>query len=483
MGKGPLTSTELSTVKVFPMLRSFSFFFSSLIVWGFFFFSGVAVASKPPSPVHRVWVLPLSGAVTPPMASFLHRWFRLAEQRAPSLIVLRVDTPGGLSGPMRAIIKDILSSRVPIAGYVAPGGARAASAGTYILYACPIAAMADGTNIGSATPIPVGGSLPLLPAPSSPVREKGAREHSPNSADTEERKIVNDAVAYIRSLAEINGRNPDWAARAVESAANLSAREALKNGVIDLIAPDIPGLLRSLDGHPIDVRGEKIVLRLEPFTIRMIHPGWKDRLLEILARPEMAYLLFLLGIVGLAFEFSHPGFVLPGITGLLSLVLAFYAFTLLPVSLTGLILLILGISLMIAEVLVGAFGGLAVAGILSFFLGSLFFFRGTGGAGAPLGSHPMALIFSFTLLVSAFFLGVVRLALKARLRPVLTGLEGLKGETGIALDSFQKKGRIRLHSEIWWATSPIPVREGEAVTVEGIAGLTLTVRPDREEVP
>ena len=417
------------------------------------------------------------------MAAFLHRWFRLAEERSPSLIVLRIDTPGGLSGPMRGIIKDILASSVPIAGYVAPGGARAASAGTYILYACPLAAMAEGTNVGSATPIPVGGSLPLLPATSNPGQGRGATGQSSPVPDTEERKIVNDAVAYIRSLAEMNGRNADWAARAVASAANLSAREALKEGVIDLIAPDLPSLLKSLDGRSFMFHGQTTVLRIPPSSIRMIHPEWKDRLLEILSRHEMAYLLFLLGIVGLAFEFSHPGFALPGIAGLLSLVLAFYAFTLLPVSLTGLILLVLGISLMIAEVLVGAFGGLAVAGILAFFLGSLFFFRGPGGTGAPSGGHPMALVFSFTLLVSAFFLGVVRLGLKARLRPVLTGFEGLRGETGIALDSFQKKGRIRLHSEIWWATSPVPVREGEPVSVEGIAGLVLMVRPAQKEVP
>lgn len=454
-----------------------------LLTSGLLFLSSPAFAVRSPSPTQLVWVLPLEGAVTPPMASFLHRWFRLAEERPPSLIVLRIDTPGGLSGPMRAIIKDILASPVPVAGYVAPGGARAASAGTYILYACPIAAMAEGTNVGSATPIPVGGSLPLLPATSNPSRGKDEKAQPSSSTDTEERKVVNDAVAYIRSLAELNGRNADWGARAVESAANLSAHEALKEGVIDLIAPDLPSLLKSLDGRSFMFHGRKTLLRTDPATIRMIHPEWKDQLLEILSRPEMAYLLFLLGIVGLAFEFSHPGFVLPGITGLLSLVLAFYAFTLLPVSLTGLILLVLGISLMIAEVVIGAFGGLAVAGILSFFLGSLFFFRGPAGTEAPPGGHPMALIFAFTLLISAFFLGVVRLGLKARLRPVLTGYEGLRGETGIALDSFQKKGRIRLHSEIWWATSPVPVGEGEPVTVEGIAGLVLRVRPVQKEVP
>ncbi len=453
------------------------------VILPFLILPGVALSS-PDFPLaatqrasHRVWVLPLSGAVTPPMASYLHRWFVLANDRRPSLIILRIDTPGGLSSSMRSIIKDILASPVPVAGYVAPGGARAASAGTYILYACPLAAMAEGTNVGSATPIPVGATLPTLPGSSR--QGKNTRHASPS--DTEEKKIVNDAVATIRSLAELNGRNADWAEKAVVSAENLSARAALKAHVIDLIAPDIPTLLQRIDGRTLFLHGQKVTLNLHPTSLRMIHPEWKDRFLEVLSRPDLAYFLFLLGIAGLAFEFSHPGFVLPGITGLLSILLAFYAFTILPVNLTGLILLLLGISLMVAEVLVGAFGGLAVAGIISFFLGSLFFFRTPGGAPAPSLFSSLPLILLFTALVSGFFLGVLRLALKARLRPVMTGFEGLKGDRGTALDSFQKRGRVRLHSEIWWATSPVPVREGERVVIEGINGLTLKVRPEPEE--
>ena len=452
----------------------------------FLIFLGVALSSPIPPLLaqthrvaHRIWVLPLSGAVTPPMASYLHRWFDRAKRRHPSLIILRIDTPGGLSGSMRSIIKDILASPVPVVGYVAPGGARAASAGTYILYACPLAAMAEGTNVGSATPIPVGGSLPLLTEPT----KTGQESKHPSPSDTEERKVVNDAVAYIRSLAEMNGRNAAWAEKAVLSAANLSARQALTQHVIDLISPDIPTLLEQIDGRTLSFHGQKLLLHLEPASLRIVRPQWKDRLLEILSRPELAYLLFLLGVVGLAFEFSHPGFVLPGITGLMAIILAFYAFTILPVNLTGLLLLLLGISLMVAEVLVGAFGGLAVAGIISFFLGSLFFFRAPEGQVAASASSHLPLILLLTLLVSGFFLGVIRLALKARMRPVLTGFEGTKGERGTALDSFQKKGRVRLHSEIWWATSPVPVKEGEQVVIEGMTGLTLKVRPASEEAP
>jgi len=461
---------------------------SRSLILGLFFLSVVLVgplwgmpirSPSEPMPIHQIWVLPLTGSVSPPMADYLHRWFERAKADSPALLILQIDTPGGLSGAMRSIIKDILISPVPVIGYVAPSGARAASAGTYILYACPLAAMAEGTNVGSATPLPIGGSIPLLPE--SPKTNRSGRPNRFSSRDAEGRKIQNDAVASIRSLAEMNGRNADWAEQAVRQASNLSARDALKQHVIDLMAPDIFHLLAQLDGKSLPFHDKQITLRLLPAKIRIIHPAWKDKLLAAISRPDLAYFLFLLGVAGLAFEFSHPGFVLPGITGLLALLLASFAFMILPVNLAGLLLLVLGISLMITEVLIGTFGVLGIAGVLSFFMGSLFLYRPSSGLPGS-ATHPaLALIFTLTALVSGLFLGVLRMALKARFRPVISGKKALIGEQCTALEDFQKKGRVKLHSEIWWATSPILVKEGQEVVIEEISGLTLIVRPLSEE--
>ena len=431
-------------------------------------------------PNRPVWIFPLSGPVTPPLARALHRWFREAKVTPPSLIVLKIDTPGGLAEAMRSIIRDILASPVPVVGFVAPGGARAASAGTYILYSCALAAMAEGTNVGSATPIPVGGDMPFLPAPSSPP-SPSHRTPSSQSGSVEERKIVNDAVAAIRSLAQMNGRNADWAEQAVRSAANLSAREALRLHVIDFIAPDVDHLLQKIHGLPFRFRGKETVLSLVPSDVRTFRLDRSDRWLEILAHPDLAYLFFLAGIAGLAFEFSHPGLVLPGIAGLVLLILSAFGLMILPVNLAGLLLIFLGISLMVAEIAIGAFGALGFAGIGSFLLGSLFFYRPSPEwAGMP--SHPgYPLIVLVTLVMSGLFLGVLRMALKARFRPPITGEAALVGELGKAIESFREKGRIRLHSEIWWATSPVPVSEGEEVRVLDVSGLTLVVEPLSEE--
>lgn len=431
---------------------------------------------------HAVWVFPLRGPVTPPQAHYIHRWFRKVAQSPPALVVLRIDTPGGLSRAMRSIIKDILASPVPVVGFVAPGGARAASAGTYILYACPLAAMAEGTNVGSATPIPIGGTLPPLPSPTRPDQGSG-RKRPAVSGDAETRKILNDAVASIRSLAEMNGRNAEWAELAVRSAANLSAREALKHHVINVMAPDVSHLLKAINGISYRFHGKQATLDVLPAHLRIFHRDPKDRWMEFLARPDLAYFFFLLGIAGLAIEFTHPGFVLPGATGVLSILLALYGLMILPVNLTGILLILLGISLMVAEVVVGAFGALGIAGVVSFFLGSLFFYRSSPEwSGMP--SHPgYLLVVTLTLLVAGLFLGVIRMALKARLRPVMTGKTALIGERGIALETFRDKGRIKLHSEIWWATSPVTVSEGQEVKVEDVSGLTLRVKPvSREEI-
>ncbi len=428
---------------------------------------------------HSVWVFPLAGPVTPPLARSIHRWFRYARETPPELIVLRIDTPGGLAKAMRSILRDILASPVPVVGFVAPGGARAASAGTYILYACPLAAMAEGTNVGSATPIPIGGDSPLVPTPSGPSSPgKGTR---PATGSAEDQKIVNDAVASIRSLAQMNGRNADWAEQAVRSAANLSAREALKIHVVNFLAPDIPRLLLEVQGTPFRFRGQEIVLSSLPTALRIFRPDWSERWLGILAQPDLAYLFFLAGMALLALEFSHPGLVLPGVAGVVLLILAAFALMILPVNLAGLLLVVLGLFLMILEAVVGAFGALGAAGVVSLLLGSLFFYR-PSPAWEDLPSHPgYPVLVLVTVATSGLFLGILRMALKARFQRPLTGAQAMAGTTGRALESFRERGRISLHGEIWWATSTAPVAEGQDVRVLDMSGLTLVVEPVRKE--
>ena len=451
-------------------------------------FSGHSVAEQQPTPpsavpatASRIWLFPLTGAVGPPMANYLHRWFEKARKTPPELIILQIDTPGGLSRAMRSIVQDILASPVPVVGYVAPGGARAASAGTYILYACPLAAMAEGTNVGSATPVLIGGSLPLSPdnLPKNPAQKNAPHQKGSISGDTEERKIENDAAASIRSLAEMNGRNAIWAEKAVRQASNLSAREALSEHVINMMADDIPHLLANLDGKTVKVQGRTLTLHLLPFRIQRFHPDFKDQLLVVLSRPDLAYVLFLLGILGLAFEFSHPGFILPGFLGVVSLLLAAFAFMVLPVSWVGLLLILLGIFLMVSEVMIGAFGILGIAGIVSFFLGSLFLYRPT--LPRPENHPTLPLILFLSAIVAVFFLGVLRIAVKSRFRPEISGKKALIGEKCTSIENFQGKGRVKVNSEIWWATSPGSVKEGEVLLIVDVSGLTLRVKPILEE--
>ncbi|MHB1757915.1 MAG: NfeD family protein [Leptospirillum sp.] len=459
--------------------------FFSFVLLFYLIFPGQSVAEPPPpSAIHAtastIWLFPLTGAVGPPMANYLHRWFEKAKKTPPDLIILQIDTPGGLSRAMRSIVQDILASPVPVVGYVAPGGARAASAGTYILYACPLAAMAEGTNVGSATPILIGGSLPLLPDKASQNPANAHHQKGSLSGDTEERKIENDAAASIRSLAEMNGRNVLWAEKAVRQASNLSAREALSEHVINIMADDIPHLLANLDGKTMKVQGRTVILHLLPFQIKSFHPDFKDQLLAALSRPDLAYVLFLLGILGLAFEFSHPGFILPGFLGAISLLLAAFAFMVLPVSWVGLLLILLGIFLMVSEVMIGAFGLLGIAGIVSFFLGSLFLYR---PALPQAENHPtLPLIILLSAMVAVFFLGVLRIAVKSRFRPEISGKKALIGEKCTSIEDFQEKGRVKINSEIWWATSPVSVKKGEELLIVDVSGLTLRVKPILEEI-
>jgi membrane-bound serine protease (ClpP class) len=429
-------------------------------------------ASTEPAPVV---LLPVNGAIGPASADFIVRGLARAEKDNAQLVVVQIDTPGGLDTAMRDIIKAILASPVPVAVFVGPSGARAASAGTYILYASHIAAMAPGTNLGAATPIQIG--MPSPGSPSSPPsgdKEKDkAKSSEDHSGDTLTKKQTHDAAAYIRGLAQLRGRNAEWGERAVREAVSLSADEALAQKVIDVTARDVPELLKKVDGRKVTTTaGERTLATAGAVAVR-IEPDWKSRFLAVITEPSVALILMMLGVYGLFFEFSNPGFVLPGVVGAICLFVALFALNMLPVNYAGLLLVLLGLAFLIAEAFFPSYGSLGVGGIIAFVIGAIMLID----TDVPGFGVPYWLIGALALISAAFVFLAGGLAVRSHRRPIVTGSEELIGSMGVTLEDVQTEGWARVRSEQWRVQSPVPLKRGQNVRVTGRDGLVLTVAP------
>lgn len=417
----------------------------------------------------EIRVMSLEGAVGPATADYLVRGLEQAARTPTAAVVVRINTPGGLDLSMREMIAAVLASPVPVLCHVTPGGARAASAGTYLLYSCHLAAMSPATNLGAATPVAIGGMPGSEPEAADPSDDTSSDKTVPGSAM--ERKVVNDAVAYIRGLAELRGRNADWAEQAVRRGSSLSAAEALQQDVIDLIATDLDDLLRQAEGRDVDVQGHTLRLNLSGLPRVEYPPDWRSQFLAVITNPNVAYLLMLIGLYGLIFEFSNPGMGVPGVLGAICLMVALYAFQILPVSYVGLGLMLLGIGLMVAEAFAPSFGVLGMGGVVAFAFGSIMLMD------TELPAYQIALpvIAGLTLSTALLVFAVLGMAIRARRQPRVIGLEAAHGQELSVSKVHQGHPLVLFEGEYWQVCCADTLKPGDRVRVVGHEGIHLSV--------
>ncbi len=454
--------------------------YAAIALFGLFLFSAHIVGQE----VERAEaiLIEVKGPIGPAISDFIQRNIEKAADQGGEAVILEMDTPGGLDSSMRDIIKAILASPIPVVTYVSPSGARAASAGTYILYASHVAVMAPATNLGAATPIPIGPGA--APEEKKKKDSKDGKDGESKEDDTSaspqgamQRKIVNDAVAYIRSLADLRGRNADWAEKAVRSGESLTAEAAFEQNVIDFMADDIDSLLTKLNGRKVKVQSGELTIDTTDWNVASVEPDWRTKFLAVITNPNVAYLLMLLGVYGLLFELYNPGALIPGLVGAISLLLALYAFQVLPVNYAGAALILLGIALMVTELVTPTFGAVGVAGVVAFIVGSVILFD-TDVEGFQVS---MPLVVTVGVAAGVLFSATIMIALKQRRRPVASGREEMIGAVAEALETFDESGKVRTHGEIWYARTSRPVQSGQKLRIKNVDGLTLEVEPVEEE--
>ncbi len=437
----------------------------------------VLASAVPAAAAAPALVVEVADAIGPSSADLIVRSIARAGDSGAPVLVIRLDTPGGLDTSMRQVVQAILASRVPVVVYVGPEGARAASAGTYILYSAHVAAMAPATTLGAATPVAIG----LPGAPRSPTggdqgEKRDRADDGSGASDAMSAKAVNDAAAFIRGLAQLHGRNAEWAERAVREAVSLTADEALRARVVDVVAKDVAGLLEAIDGRLVTVRDAPVRLATRGVAIETVLPDWRHRVLSVIANPGFALILLMIGIYGLLFEFSSPGFGLPGIVGAICLLLGLFALQLLPVNYAGLALILLGVALLVAELLTPSFGILGSGGVVAFVAGGLLLFdRDVPGFAVSLG-----LILGLAATSAAVVLAGGGMVLRARRRPVVSGREDMIGATGEVLSAGEGGAWASVRGERWKVVARETLAPGQQVRVTGLRGLTLEVQPVRD---
>ncbi len=419
----------------------------------------------------QVVELEIKDAIGVATADYLISGIEYAEETGAELVIVNMDTPGGLVKPMRDMVQKILTASVPVATYVTPAGARADSAGTYILLASHIAAMAPTTHLGAATPVSLGGEGP--PPPPDDGDETESTDQQPPGGAAMDRKVMNDAISYIRGLAERHGRNVEWAEKAVTEAATLTASEALEQNVIEFIAADRDELLTLIDGYEVEIAGETIALATADAEVEAFEPNWRIRLLGIISNPEIVLLLGLIGLYGLMYEGWNPGAIVPGVVGVICLLLAAYALQVIPVNYAGLALIFIGIALMVAEAFAPSFGALGIGGVAAFVFGSIMMFdTGIPGFGVSL-----TFVIGVAILFAVLIIWLIGYLLKLRRRGAVSGRESIVGGIGTAMEDFTGEGTIWLEGESWQAHSKTPISKDQEVVVRAMDGLLLEIEP------